>query len=327
MTPAIELCDIYKTFKLRSWRTFLLQKPARRVEVLRGASFTVNHGEIVSLLGLNGAGKTTFIKILASLIIPDRGKARINGFDTSLEDQKTRPLIGLVNTNPRSFYWRLTGRQNLTFFASLYNLSSDERTRRVNHLLDWLGLGDKADIAFMKYSSGQQQLLGICRAMLGDPEIMLMDEPTNSLDPLASARLRNFVKHELASRRNKAILWCTHLLQEAEQVSDRIAILHKGKIITQDTLQTIKKRIEKEKHYLIKIKSTNDTLPDRLQPIVISSRKTGNALEVEIKSEEADIPLILNQLVQAGIQVFMVKPVETALEQVFEKLTSATPHS
>lgn len=326
MTSAIELHNIHKTFKIRSWRSFLLRRPFKQIKVLRGASFTVKQGEIVSLLGLNGAGKSTLIKILASLVTPDKGTSKIQSFDTSLENHRTRSLIGLVNTNARSFYWRLTGKQNLTFFASLYNLSAGERSKRVDELLDWLGLANVANIALMKYSSGQQQRLAICRAMLSEPEIMLMDEPTNSLDPVAAAKLRKFVKDELAGHRNKAILWCTHLLNEAEEISNRIAILHNGKIITQDSLDTIKKRIEKENRYMLKIRCNEVSMPIFLKPIATKSTRTGDILNVEIKLEEPEIPLLLNKLVKADIEIFTVKPVEMPLEEVFEKLTLNTQH-
>lgn len=320
-TPAIEMQNIFKTFTIRSWRQILLRRNYKEINALKGVSCTVDRGEIVSLLGLNGAGKTTLIKILAGLVIPDSGTARINGIDTSLSNPKTRQLVGLVNTNARSFYWRLTGRQNLTFFASLYNLSPADRHKRVARLLDWLEVADKADIPFMKYSSGQQQRLAIGRALLGDPEILLMDEPTSSLDPIAAARLRNFVKNELAGLEGKAILWCTHDLKEAENISDRIAILHKGKIIVQENLQSIRNFMKTENRYLLKIRYPNDSVPDVLKPLTIGYTKTGDMLEVEIQTEEPDIPLLLQKLAGDGIEVFMVKTVEIPLEQVFERLT------
>ena len=158
---AISLNNISKTFTEHTWQTlFRLKKPIK-VTALQSVSLTIKPGEIFGLLGPNGAGKTTLIKILATLILPDSGKASIGGFDLVANPQDVRPLIGLVNANERSFYWRLTGRQNLDFFAALWNLDKIEKKERIGNVLDRMGLAHKADTPFMKYSSGQQQRLAL----------------------------------------------------------------------------------------------------------------------------------------------------------------------
>ena len=320
MPPAIELSNIHKSFTSTSLRKIITRRQGRRLDVLRGASFTVKNGEIVTLLGLNGAGKTTLIKILAGLVTPDKGVAKIQGFDTATEDNKTRPYIGLVNTNSRSFYWRLTGRQNLAFFAALHNLSGRARSKRIAELLEWLGLGQKADIPFMKYSSGQQQRLAICRALIHEPKILLMDEPTNSLDPLAASKLRIFIRENLVKQRNKAILWCTHDLKEAEDLSDRIAILHQGKIIAQDSLKTIKQLIEKEHLFILQLRPASNTLPVFLSPMIVKTTQEGDIWHVKIQAANHYLPGIIEKLVHENTEVFSAAPQETPLETIFENL-------
>jgi ABC-2 type transport system ATP-binding protein len=217
----ITLTDIAKTFHERSLRTCLLRKRPRRVKALQGISLHIRPGEIFGLLGPNGAGKTTLIKILATLVLPDRGEARVCGYDILTQPHQVRRHIGLVHTSERSFYWRLTGRQNLSFFATLHNLSGSEKKRQVEALLETVGLQEKADYAVMKYSSGQQQRLALARALLSEPQVLLMDEPTRSLDPLAASGLRRLTQQTLARKQNKTVLWCTHNLQEAHRRRDR----------------------------------------------------------------------------------------------------------
>ena len=199
----IELKNISKTFVERSWRTMLLRKEPKRVEALKGVSLAINQGEVFGLLGPNGAGKTTLIKILATLILPDNGYSSICDYDLCNQPHHVRRMIGLVSTSERSFYWRLTGRQNLSFFAMLCDLPNSSRKNRIEELLAMVGLKEKADTPFMKYSTGQQQRLAIARALLADPRVLLMDEPTRSLDPPAASELRNLIKKELAGQGGK----------------------------------------------------------------------------------------------------------------------------
>jgi ABC-2 type transport system ATP-binding protein len=207
MVKTIELDDIHKTFREHSWRTLLLRKPPPRVEALKGITLSVAQGEVFGLLGPNGAGKTTLIKILATLVLPDSGTASVCGYDLSKAPHHIRRMIGLVNTAERSFYWRITGRENLTFFAALYNLPGFRKQERVGELIDLVGLGEMADTMFMKYSDGQKQRLAIARALLADPAVLLMDEPTKSLDPLASSELIHFAVRELVGEQGKR-LYC-----------------------------------------------------------------------------------------------------------------------
>lgn len=230
MAPAIELKNISKTFIERNWKTFLFRKPYHTL-ALDDVSLTVEKGEIMGLLGPNGAGKTTLIKILSTLVTPDSGEGSISGLSLTTQSFAIRNKIGMVSTNDRTFYWRLSGRENLDFFATLYNLTNPYKTMRIAKVLQLVDIEDKADFRFMSYSSGQKQRLAIARAMLADPEVLLMDEATTSLDPIAKRKLLNFTKETLAKQEQKTIIWCTHNLHEAEDICDRVTILHRGKVL------------------------------------------------------------------------------------------------
>jgi len=218
---------------------------------LDNVSLTVEKGTIMGLLGPNGAGKTTLIKILSTLVTPDSGEGSISGLSLATQSLAIRNKIGLVSTNDRTFYWRLTGRENLDFFATLYNLHGSVKAERINKALQLTGMEDKADSRFMSYSSGQKQRLAIARAMLSDPEVLLMDEATTSLDPIATRKLLTFTKETLARLEQKTIIWCTHNLHEAEEICDRLTILHRGRVLYSGKLEdmTDKKSPDIEKAF------------------------------------------------------------------------------
>lgn len=316
----IELQDITKTFFHRSWRSLLFLSKPKTIDALKGVSLKVSAGEIFGLLGPNGAGKTTLIKILATLILPDSGSGSIGGYDLLRQSHRVRRLIGLVNTSERSFYWRLTGRQNLAFFAALYNLKGPDSRNRVEELLTLVGLQDMADMLFMKYSSGQKQRLAIARALLSAPTVLLMDEPTNSLDPIAASELRAFVKEELVARYGKTILWCTHNLKEAEEICSRFSIIHKGKVIASGSLENIKSLISAESSYSIKVNTLSPELFKQMSisPVCVSHKN--GYVEIEIREKEENITSLLDHLIKNKVKVYSCSQKEIDLEEIFGRL-------
>jgi len=193
-------------------------------------SFEVAEGEIFGLLGPNGAGKTTLIKILATLVLPDGGRAVAGGHDVARDPARAKRAVGYAVGEERSFYWRLTGRENLEFFAALYGLRGAARAGRIAGLLGLVGLEASADLRFNAYSTGMRQMLAFARALLADASILLVDEPTRSLDPLAADRIRSFLRAELAGKQGKTVLWATHDLGEAADFADDIAVISRGRI-------------------------------------------------------------------------------------------------
>ena len=316
----IELKDITKTFTDRSWRTILFHEKPKKVEALKGVSLKIQSGEIFGLLGPNGAGKTTLIKILATLILPDSGSGSIGGYDLFHQSHQVRRMIGLVNTSERSFYWRLTGRQNLDFFAALYDLKGQHAKNRVTELLNFVGLQDVADMPFMKCSSGQKQRLAIARSLLSAPDVLLMDEPTNSLDPFAASEIRKFTKEELVSKYGKTVLWCTHNLKEAEEICHRLSIIHKGRVIASGSLEYMKSLISPENSYRIKMSPLSRESLQKMGISPLSVSHNNGFMELEFQEKEENIASTLKHLIENDVQVYTCNQKEIELEKIFEKL-------
>jgi ABC-2 type transport system ATP-binding protein len=197
------------------------------VTALDRVSFDVAPGEVVALLGANGAGKTTLLRILGTTVICDAGDAVVAGHSVTKEPASVRASIGFLLPEERSWYWRLTGRHNLEFFAALYGVPRKERRRHVERLLDEIGLLHAADRSFGGYSSGMRLRLSLARALLPEPPVMLLDEPTRSLDPVATKHFHDLML-QIAEQRNTAILVATHDLHEAVAVASRVLILTEG---------------------------------------------------------------------------------------------------
>lgn len=230
--PAILAENLVKRYPVFRGFRELIRRPLdrRTVTALDGLDLQVGSGRVFCLLGPNGAGKTTLIKILATLVLPDSGRAFVEGYDVAREPGSAKGAVGYAINDERSFYWRLTGRQNLEFFTELYGLRGRVRDRRVDELLRIAGLDAAADLRFNSYSTGMRQMLSFARALLADAAILLVDEPTRSLDPQAADRVRSFLRDELARRQGKTVLWATHDLGEAADCADDIAVISRGRI-------------------------------------------------------------------------------------------------
>ncbi len=201
------------------------------VIALKDVNLCVREGDILALLGPNGAGKTTLLKILATLITPDEGSATICGYDLIRSANRIKSLIGIVNTNDRSFYWRLTTRQNLDFFGSLFGLKTRQKQKIIEKLLRAFDLDGVADRQFMTLSSGQKQKVALARALLSSPKILLLDEPTTSLDPISSQEFIDIIKRFILSSKKITMIWCTHNLEEAQRTCNCYCILNRGRIV------------------------------------------------------------------------------------------------
>ena len=206
-----------------------LRKRFASVSALDGVSLDIRRGEVVALLGPNGAGKSTLLRILGTTLLPDSGSATVAGVDAIADPQQARLRLGLMIGDERSFYWRLSGRRNLAFFAALHGIRSREAAARVTELLAAVGLDAAADQRVLGYSSGMRARLSLARALLGDPPVLLLDEPTRNLDPLAAAGFRETATR-LATDRQAAILFATHDLHEAVAISARVIVLSEGRV-------------------------------------------------------------------------------------------------
>jgi ABC-2 type transport system ATP-binding protein len=215
--------------------------PREPVLALDKISFGVAQGELLVLVGPNGAGKTTLIKILSGLILPTEGSVSVCGCDVVRDENKVKSIIGLVTGGERSFYWRISGRKNLEFFAALYNLRGAAAKKRVDYLVDLLGINNPGR-RFQEYPAGVMQRFAIARSLLHDPKVIIMDEPTRNLDPLSAEDLRLFIREELVKKMGKTVLFCTHNLTEAASFGGRIAIMDKGRIIACDHPEELRKK-------------------------------------------------------------------------------------
>lgn len=207
------------------WRRQDSQNPTT---ALRDITLSVPSGKILALLGPNGSGKTTLLKLVSTMLLPDSGRVLVRGADTRRDSQRVRRSMGIAVANERSFFPRLTARENLQFFATLEDVSRHTRMERVLRVLDTVALADSADVQVMKFSSGMYQRLGIARALLKQPSVLLLDEPTRSLDPNAAPQFCRLVR-DLADV-GCAVLMATHNFDEAFAVADIIAVLRSGEL-------------------------------------------------------------------------------------------------
>ncbi len=239
--PAILAENLVKRYPVVRGFRALLRRPfdRRTVTALDGLDLRVEPGSVFCLLGPNGAGKTTLIKILATLVLPDGGRASVAGHDVARDPGAARRAVGYAVNDERSFYWRLTGRQNLEFFGALYGLRGPARDLRIAEVLRLSGIEAAADLRFNAYSTGMRQMLAFARALLADAAILLVDEPTRSLDPQAADRIRAFLREELAGNQKKTVLWATHDLGEAADHADGIAVISRGRIRLRGTAASL----------------------------------------------------------------------------------------
>jgi ABC-2 type transport system ATP-binding protein len=235
-------------------------------QALRDVSLRVEPGEMIGLLGPNGAGKTTLLKIVATLLYPTSGRVSIYGHDVLENQVHTRGMMGLVTCDERSFYWRLTGRQNLAFFAALYRLSHRQFQERSAELLEALGLSEAADRLYHEYSAGMKQKLAIARGLLGRPRLVLYDEPTRSLDPLSTQNIRRWIADRRRLDPQQTHLIATNQLDEAEQLCDRVVIINRGAIIAQGTIGEIRSRWHRGEYEIHRITCRGPLADGVLQP-------------------------------------------------------------
>lgn len=225
MTLAIETHDLRKVYAVDGYR----------VEALRGVTLHVAPGTLFGLFGNNGAGKTTLIRLLTTLLEPSAGRAWVNGFDVQREAQQVRASIGLCSSEDRSFYARLTARQNLMFYGALQDLPWRSLQRRIDELLQLFDLQRAADAPVQVFSTGMRQKLNVARALLHDPPLVFLDEPTKSLDVTAADQLRDLIRHELVGHQHKTVFYTTHELYGMETFCDRVAVIRNGEIYLEGT--------------------------------------------------------------------------------------------
>ncbi len=231
----VEAVEKYFPPALSGWRALLQPFAPPTEPALAGVSFAVERGEAVALIGPNGAGKSTLLRILATLIIPTRGRAAIGGFDVEREATLSRRQFGYHTGGDEGFYVRLSARENLTFFAAMSNITGLAAKKSIARAVEWMGIGRELDRQVRTFSTGMTHRLGLARALLHDPAVLLLDEPTRSLDPVRAADFRRLLKEEIIRRRGTTLLFASHSLNEVEDVANRVILMDEGRLVACDT--------------------------------------------------------------------------------------------
>jgi len=315
----IIVSDLTKKFVKKGKRK-LLRREKEDILAVDHISVKVKKGELFGLLGPNGAGKTTLVKCLATLLIPDEGTATIDGHDIITDPISVRKILGITTGGERTLYWKLSARDNLKYFASLYGLSSKDAEERIDYLLDIMDLKKKQHQRLEKYSTGMRQKVSIARAILHDPKILLLDEPTLGLDPSFSMFLRSFIKNELNKKEGKTILLTTHYMDEADQLCDRIAFVDKGKLIVVDTSKNLKKNVSKNE--ALEIKCIGNI--EKLENFNAHIKNKKNYTKIRILHENTeDIMDDVLKDVKEKAKILSVNVTRPTLEDVFVHLTGS----
>ena len=221
-----------------------LTKKFKKVTAVDNVSFEVNPGEIIGLLGENGAGKTTTLRMLATMLKPTSGNAMIDGYNIIDNPNKIRERIEILFGGDVALYDRLTGRENMIYFAKLNGMSDLEADQAVNKITSELEMSDYIDRPVGKYSRGMKQKVSLARSIIHQPDVMLFDEPSTGLDVLSSKLIHDFILK--CKKDNKAIVFSSHNMYETEKLCDRIIIIHKGKIVASGTIEQLKKDYQKD---------------------------------------------------------------------------------
>lgn len=228
----VEVTNLTKCFaRGRPWHELLFAPFAGRekTHALRDVSFAVSAGEILGVAGPNGAGKTTLLRVVANLLEADEGSVRLCGRELSASSHPARRSIGYVSNDERSFFWRLTGIQNLEFFGRLYGLPRAAARRRIDELLGRFALERQGPQLFRDYSSGIRKKFAVIRALLHEPRLLLLDEVTNSLDPSSARNVRRLVRDYVSSGPQRAGVWSTHRLEEIDEICDQVLLIDHGR--------------------------------------------------------------------------------------------------
>ncbi len=320
-TLAIKTEALTRIYKIRGAKKGELRERIALEEI----NLSVPRGELFGLLGPNGAGKTTLIKILTTLLAPTRGQAWVAGYDVVREADKVRPRINMVSGGETSGYGLLTVRENLWMFAQFYGIPSRLAHQRIQMLLEMIGLADRANTKSSDLSTGLRQKMNIVRGFMTDPEVLFLDEPTLGLDVQAAREVRAFIRRWMDENPQRTILLTTHYMQEAEELCDRVAIIHNGRILACDTPEHLKQQVQHEAIFQLVVEpeqplniQTLETLPGVLR---LHQQWHNGGLQIEISlAEESILPQVIGELERQQAHLRSLQKRQPSLEDVFVQL-------
>ncbi len=302
--------------------TGIFKRKTKTITALDGVSFSVEPGELFGMLGPNGAGKTTLTRILATVLLPTSGRAEVLGHDVVKDPGAIRPRIGMVFGGDRGLYWRLSGRDNVQYFADLYRVPVEVAKKRIPELIEMVGLKDRIDERVETYSRGMKQRLHIARGLINDPQVLFLDEPTIGLDPVAARELRGVI-HDL-NQAGKTIFLTSHYMYEIDALCRRVGVLRAGKIIMLDTPSAVKRLVADLEVVEIECLGVPNALVEQI-------RRHPKVDMVTVESREQTQVLLINapagaELVQdflhilEGVRVQKVVTRQPTLEDAYIKL-------
>ncbi len=304
------------------------KKSTTIIRALDRVDFEIHDGELFGLLGPNGAGKTTTVKILCTLLEPTSGHAFVKGYDVVKDGGLVRKIVNMVAGGERMLYYRLTGRENLKYFADLYDVPKRDVTTRVDNLLELMGLSDRADDEVEKYSKGMRQRLQVCRGLINDPEVLFLDEPTLGLDVNIAKDLRSFIREKVVREQGKTVLLTTHYMFEAEEMCDRVGFLSKGKLVAVGKPEELKREVPSGFSIELLVARLTEEIASSLRQLesvkrVITTDYEGEAegekvdrLVIDVDSDKA-LPQILNHLASKPCRVVSFNLRGPTLEDLF----------
>jgi ABC-2 type transport system ATP-binding protein len=316
---AIQITNLHRVFETT---TGIIRRKKKTVTALDGVSLEVAAGELFGLLGPNGAGKTTLTKILGTVLLPTSGTVRVLGCDVVRETAKLRPQIGMVFGGERGLYWRLSGRDNVQYFADLYRIPPEIAKKRIPELLERVGLKDRADERVEGYSRGMKQRLHIARGLINDPKVLFLDEPTIGLDPVAARELRQVIRD--LNDAGKTIFLTSHYMFEIDALCNRVAVVNKGRILTVDTPSALKQLVADLEVVEIECLGAPAEAIDRIrrhprvEAVNVTSREQSQLLEIQAPAGSESIPEFLEML--NGVKVQKVITRQPTLEDAYVKL-------
>ena len=332
MGPCVLLSDgivvenLTKTFprslSLSTWARHRGQPP--RFLAADDVSFRVRKGELFGLLGANGAGKSTILQVLAGLVTPDAGRVVVNGVDAKRDPVGVRRQVGFCTAEERSFYYRLSARRNFEFFGTLAGLSGSALRERIATVTSMVDLTSSLDRRFETFSSGMRQRLAIARAMLGEPDVLLLDEPTRAVDPVHAAEIRSFVRR-LVTDHGKTVVLCTNLLEEAWELCDRVAVIARGRVVTVATPQDLVAST-RARRYSIVFDEVDDGLVGRTQAVAGVSNVTfhrdreGIRMRAELDENARTLTDLLHAASANGLTIKRVELDSASPFEVFSRL-------
>ncbi|MCS7145644.1 MAG: ABC transporter ATP-binding protein [Nitrososphaerota archaeon] len=287
------------------------------IRALDGVSLGVERGVVFSLVGPNGAGKTTMVKILSTLLIPDGGRAEVGGYDVVKQANHVRRIIGLVLAPDKGFYTRLTGIENLVYYGRLYGLSKEEAVKKAEQLLELTGLGADGARLYEEYSLGMRAKLSIAKALINDPEIVFLDEPTIGLDPLSARRIRSLIK-DLATQ-GMTVFMTSHNMWEVEALSNTVAVIKSGKIVAEGSPAELKERLRLS--YRLEVEIIADKSPDINFPVTVGERGYP-VVTMETDRPGEDLVKVIDEVRRLGYSVGGVRVLEPSLEEVLTRVLS-----